>query len=621
MSQISKRRVSAVALLLGLPLWFYILNLPDPQAEWLRVDYGLTPDQLALWVSVGIVAWALVFLFEPRIRQELRDSGALPLIIGAALTVSVVALTQLSPDQPQRFARPVMSLTFALGLVPLWGGLAVMLALDTPTAAPTPRMRHYALIVALIVLALMVIIGAGTVNRFPRMNDFFDEIFAASMMTNYVETGNFCPSLSACAFGENNPFFARWLLWNGIWAKALGNTDMLTLRLFNIVAAGVLLGLFAAVLRWLAKLDALAVTVGVALVASASVFVRSSHNLRMDVGLGLYGVLILAALLWLDRLEPSPRRLWIVFAGGMSFYLGLETVPTVALMFGVSVGMLLIAWALMSPRKMDGWWLVLTYAGGAALASALYIIVRFVPNTAEQWENFQGMQTAYLAMGSIGSVFFPSWQSAHRFSLVMSPIEVVTVYGALLGLWWMGSRWERGLVLMVGFAQIVTYLLVGSSFGYHMVFLPIVGYAAARVIVRWRVGLLIGAFVVLPSMAAPMLNDMVSEYRLDINNRLIAELDLLTWRVPEGATVIGDDMFWLTLYDKADYISHTSVIMYTVEHDITREQFLEHAQPDMVICRPDLQSQVWLCDLAELYFDDEPEPFTITDGTFLIYQR
>jgi hypothetical protein len=86
--------------------------------------------------------------------------------------------------------------------------------------------------------------------------------------------------------------------------------------------------------------------------------------------------------------------------------------------------------------------------------------------------------------------------------------------------------------------------------------------------------------------------------------------------------VVGDDLFWLTLHDHAAFYGHTALQHYREGYRIRHsDDLLPSIQPDMVICRPDLPDQAELCALAADYFGTEPEPFTITMGTFMVYRR
>jgi hypothetical protein len=301
-------------------------------------------------------------------------------------------------------------------------------------------------------------------------------------------------------------------------------------------------------------------------------------------------------------------------------YFGMETVPTVSVMLAFLVGLWVIwrAWAW--PLRQLAWGRVLAYLVGCIIAMAGYLAARFLPDVQTSFANFQLAQQTYIQMGSVtaGAPVLPLG-STHRFSFVLSPIEPFVVYAVLL-LWaWRGTNAERGLLVVIGLTQLSLHGLLGGSLGYQMLFVPFVVYAVARVL-RTRAGVVVGVMVLLPVMAAAPLNDMLTDWRLQLNQRLIAELDLLTWRVPEGATVVGDDLFWLTLHDRAQVYGHSALIHARQSYGApTIEATLDIIAPDMVICRPDQGDQAYICDWAAGYFDEEPDTFAITGRTYNVY--
>ena len=615
------RRVSTILLLLTAVLFVHSFTIQDPPKQWLAVGYNLEPWHLSIFYGVGLALLLLVFIVEPAIRRELREAGALPLIVFIAAASNVWAAFQLVANQPQRFAQPVIAISMLL----VWGAAvgvgAVWLALPDPASAPSPRLRRYAWVVALAVLGGMLAVHIGSTGHFNRFDDVYDEIWAASAMANYADTGNFSPSLANAPYGDNDPFLARWLMWNGAWARLWGSTDFFTLRWFPTFTAVLLVVLTAGVLwRYRENTTLLGIVTGLALLVSLTTFGRAAHNLRMDIGLGYHGVLLLAFILEALRREPDGGGRWALLGAGLSLYFGMETVPTIAVLFAFLVGLWVIYRAFRLPLRETAWLRILFYLGGCVLAMLGYIAGHFLPDPATQLANFQLAQDTYVKMGSIsaGSPLIPVGRM-HRLSFVLSPIEIFVVYGALM-LWaWRANRVERELLIVIGVAQVGMYTLIGGSLGYEMLFAPFVVYGVARSL-RTRAGLVIGVMVLLPVMAAAPLNDMVTDWRLKLNEQLIAELDLLTWRVPEGSTVVADDLFWLTLHDKALVYGHNGLIHAAQGLGVTTNTAaLDLIQPDIVICRPDQGDQSYICDWAADYYEAEPELFAITGRTYEVY--
>ncbi|MEO0561329.1 MAG: hypothetical protein AAF125_04410, partial [Chloroflexota bacterium] len=588
-----------------------------PQTEWLDIDYDLTPANFITIYGIGLIVLAIIVAWEPSVRHELRESGALPMMVFVAAAANSIAAWQLVADQAHRFARPVPALSLLMAWGVALGVGAVLLALKEPSASPSRRMRRYLWTLALVVLSGMLYVHIGSTPHFNRLNDVYDEVWAASAIANYATNGDFSPSLGGSPYGSPDPLFSRWLLWNGMFARIVGSTDFATLRAFPTLAGVVLVAVTAVGLWRQPTLTPLARVMALAVLVSLTVFGRTAHNLRMDIGLGIYG-----ALLWFTLLEAvnHPKRArWLLLVAGAVLYLGLETIPTVAVVVAFFAGLWVVWRAFRRPLVESHFGEVLVYLGGCVFAALGYILVHFAPDFATQWANFQLAQNTYVVMGSVssGSPVIPL-ASTHRFSFVLSPIELFAVYAALFGLAWRGTAAERGLLVAVGAAQLTIHSVLGGSFGYQMVFVPFAVYAAARAL-HGRAAWIIAGFVLLPVMAAAPLNDMLMDWRLRINERAIAELDLLTWRVPEGGTVVGDDLFWLTLHDRADFLGHSALIHYRAGNALTNEQMLGHIAPDMVVCKPDVPDQAGLCELAAVHFETPPETFEITNGTYLVF--
>jgi hypothetical protein len=618
---VQARRVSAALVVLTAALFAWSFTVQYPQTQWLSTGYGLERWHLHLFYGVGLLLVALVFAGEPQVRAELRESGALPLVVFVAAAGNVLAAFQLVPSQPQRFVQPVTSISLLLAWSAAVGGGAVLLALPTPLERPSPRIRRYAWAVALVVLVGMLAVHIGSTPHFNRLDDVYDELWAASAMANYATTGNFSPTLAGSPYGDSDPFLARWLLWNGAWAGLWGRTDFATLRTFPTFA-GVLLVLMTGGVLWRYRdgTTALGRAAGLALMVSLAAYGRAAHNLRMDIGLAFYGLLVLAFLLAALRREPDGGGRWALVAAGLSLYLGMDTIPTISVMFAFLIGLWVIwrAWAW--PLRDLAWMRVLAYLVGCIAGMLTYLAAHFLPDVATNVANFQKAQETYVQMGSIisGSPL-TAMGSTHRFSFVLSPVELFVIYAVLL-LWaWRATNAERGLLVVIGITQLGVFGLLNGSLGYQMLFVPFLVYGVARTL-RTRAGVVVGVMVLLPTMAAAPLNDMLTDWRLQLNQRLIAELDLLTWRVPDGATVAADDLFWLTLHDRAQVYGHSA--LFHAQQGVgagSIAEALDIIAPDMVICRPDQGDQQIMCDWAAANFAAEPEIFAITGRTYAVY--
>lgn len=614
----AQRRVTTAALLLTALLLVYSTTLRHPITEYLDSDYGITPA-LFWWVyGVMLVVCGAAFFYEPAVRRELREAGALPLVAGGGLVACVAGMALLGTHQPERFVRPVLPLSFLLLYLTALFGLLVLLALPAPTAAPTRRMGRYAAVVLAVVSVGMVALHLGSVGHFVLLDDIFDEVWAASTMANYATNGDFSPSLGGSPFGTPDPAVTRWFVLNAWWARLRGSTDFFVLREFQMIAGLLMAGVVGAALWRSPGVTRLGVLGGVAALLSMVTFARTAHNLRMDIGFGLYGAVMLLCLLGYFRAAGRGAFAWLA-AAGAALYLALETIPTMGLVYGVGVGLVIVGRSIRRPLRETQWAPVAVYAGVSALACWLYVWVHFAPNFAEQWANLTRFGEIYAQTNSVQTGAPHAAASLlHRFVMVLSPAELLLVYGALGWLAWRGGRDERTLLALFAGTQVVTATLIGGSLGYQIMHAPLVAYAVARALTE-RAGLLVVAFVVLPAVVTPPARDMWAAVQGQSNTRMIAEVDLLSWRVPDGATVVGDEVFWLTLHPRTRFISSRGIAFYAHGNDIPTEQVLAHLDADMVICHTGYQQE--LCALADDYFDAPSEPFDITAGAYQVYSR
>ncbi len=118
------------------------------------------------------------------------------------------------------------------------------------------------------------------------------------------------------------------------------------------------------------RLNAAEKLVGLAALLSFSPFVRMAHNLRADIGLAVYGAIIVWALIEFDWSDiPQTVAFWV----GLALWPALECVPTAGLALAAGFGgaLLLPAYWQRSRRTLP------VFAAGIGLALALYAAVRF----------------------------------------------------------------------------------------------------------------------------------------------------------------------------------------------------------------------------------------------------
>ena len=408
--------------------------------------------------------------------------------------------------------------------------------------------------------------------------------------------------MNAGAFGNPDPLFARYYFAMSWWVRLIGNSSLVTLRAFSLLVAG--LGVLITVVILLRKhLTPLQRIVGIVIMLGFSSFVRTSHNLRMDVGLGVYGAILLWGLL--EFLE-NRRTIWVIVLGG-ALLLGMELIPPLTLVINGVIGFLLIGFAL---AKQLRWRLVFLYAGLCALGVLIYAAIQFLPDVAQNLHGYSEYMTAYYSGG-------PGFDFTHilnflRISFSLSPVEIIVVSGVLVLAW----RTDRVLAAFVGVSLLLTMSIRSASYGYLTVFAPFIAYLAARTF-RSQVVITLGAFLLIPAFISAPIYDMSTAVNLQTNRRTIEEVDLLSWRVPEGSTVWGDTVFWFTLHDRVNFIGWYGPLDIARAEGTTMLDVVKQLGVDVIICSSENPT---MCSIGQELFGD-PYEFNVTNAHYLMYSR
>lgn len=596
---LANRRLSMLALAATVVVFVLSLFVSDQQAEWLYRDNGIVAGHLQVAYALLIPALVLVLAFEPAIRRELREAHALALLAVVGMCASFLVVRFIKPDQAWRFFRAPGILWFVIAHGVLLCALAVLLALDRPDAPASARTRRYALVVialgGLVTLALHVV----SVGEFMSL-DLDDEVWLGSLATNLVSRGAYFSSANAGAFGSPDPLFSRYYLLMAEWIRLIGNSSLVTLRAFSLLVGGlgvVITGIALA----RAKLSSLQVIVGLVAMLGWSALVRTSHNLRMDVGLSIYGALLLLFLL--NYLQDRRGR-WLVLLGA-TFLLGMELIPPLALVMNGVIGCLLIGLALV---RQIGWRQVFLYAGVCALGVLIYAAYQFLPDVTASLRGFNLYMTTYYG-GGFGFSF------AHvidhlRNNFAIAPLELVAAL-AVLALAW---RTDRLLALIVAVSALLTMAIRSGSYGYLTVLAPFFAYLAARVF-RSQAVVTLGAFVLIPALLSAPIYDMATAVDQQVNRRTLEEVDLLSWRIPDGATVWGDAVFWFTLHDRVDFVGRVAPFDLAIAEGITPFEAARQLGVDVVICTRDNPA---MCNIGEQLFG-APYEFNVTNARYEVY--
>ncbi|MBC7813289.1 MAG: hypothetical protein H7175_19175, partial [Burkholderiales bacterium] len=420
---------------------------------------------------------------------------------------------------------------------------------------------------------------------------------------------------------DKDPTEARYYVLMGLWVRAFG-PDFITMRVFSLVVAGITV-LIAAAAFWRAPdMTALQKVVSVVALIGLSTFVRTSHELLQDIGTATYGAL--ALLCWLLHERSANTSLRWPFLMGLSLYVGLETIPTLAPVLALTLGLALIVKAVPPPTERREWrkwrWQpIIIYGIGGALAIAVFLLEHFTPDPTLKLEYFNRFTDAY--GGVVRSRFTRvPWDVLYLpQNMTTSPVELLAVLVGIIAMLRSGTNVDRwiGAVLLV--SLLLTNYFVTGAYSYLVMWSPFVAYLIGRAC-RGQTGVLVGVFVLLTGMVSAPIYDMGMTTVYQQNQRELTEVDLLTWRIPENSVVLGEDVFFYTLNSDGRYfIGYRGLSRYSEATHNNYDAALETLGVDIIICF-DSSGRTNCPQLTPAGFD-EPYPFDITRGRYWVYQR
>jgi len=472
------RKVTLIALSGTVVIWLILRLLADADAK-LLAQYHLSLPTIEIYYTALIVILTFLMILEPRLRPRLQQSRMRAIIVAAAGVISFLAVgLPLQPQQTRLFQFPFslwLIIVHVVGLVALvvWG--------ITANRAELPNRRlQQAALVLLIGAALLVLTAHMTsLGEFMRY-DAPDEPWLASMATHYADDGDLSPSYIASAFGTPDPILPRYYWAMGLWLRLIGHDTLAQLRTFPLMVGGLAVVIFGLTIWRIPALTTLQKWAGLLLFLTFSPLVRTSHNLRMDIGLAVYGVLILVGLLMFFELGYRQKR-WPILMGA-ALLIGLETVPTAALPLGGAVGLILCIWFLRQPERSRNWPYIAVYAAAGAVSVMLYLALHFLPDVQTSLNGFRQFSDLYFTQSrSLGlrSPFSDLINIHVRFSLSLSPIELIAILLAAVIVWRAGRAGNRWVLAPVILSIIAMLGFLAFSYSYWVMFTPFIAYIVA----------------------------------------------------------------------------------------------------------------------------------------------
>jgi hypothetical protein len=600
-----QRGFSLAVIIAALILWWVSGTQTQQQIDWLRVDYRLTPDQFQTFFLGAALAFVPVLIFEPWLRARLSRPGVALVVTIIATVLACGAVLVLIPDQPQRLFRTPNLLLYGILFV-----IAVCGLLVYGVSQSLQRWRGLLLGITGGLVVILLLVNVLAVGRFARFDDVYDEAYLASGGVNYALNGGISPSYTGSAYGDPDPALARFYVVMGLWLRLTSSTDLVALRSFSMLAGLVAVGITLVALRR-QGLNWLHVVIGIAVLLGLSTFVRTTHNVRMDSGLLVCAALVL--LFFLEALRRPHIQNRLFFMAGLCLYVGMESVPTVTLNFGVAVGIAVIAAAL-DIRQRLAWRPVLAYAVGAGIACFVYLLVHYAPDFSANIATMQDFSRVYVDMESVVAGQWERLLNFIRMSGTLSPIEPLLIIGLFVLLLWRGQRTDRLVALFTLLTLTIIVASIGGSYGYLAVLAPMVAYAAARVSATLNMQALFTLFM-LPVLAVGPLNDMWAMIDRNPNATQLAEFSPVVEAIPEESTVIGPDLMWFVFNGRTDYIGWTGLGIYRQRRRIEEVEAIAQLAPDVLICQEDDPG-----DCTDYAPDVEPELIETSSGRYLLYR-
>lgn len=611
------RRLASLIVLVGtLVAWFTTATRVDMDAQ-LFAEYGISSGSVQIFYFIALIVMIPIFFLEPKLRAWLVVHRAAWALIPLVGMVSAGAVLLSGADQPARLFRYPLSLWVMIAYIIGLCLYTVWLVHDESVTGISKRLEQTIIGVLIVAGLLMVVAYTASVGEFMSL-DLPDEPWLASMATNFALNDDLSPSYLASVYGSPDPALGRYYLLMGWWLRLVGSTSLVSLRLFPLLVAGLAVILTGVALRHGAGFTWRQTLTGVVVLLGFSAFGRTSHNLRMDIGLAVYGALVLWGLLEFFHRNHRQKR-WTILLG-MALIIGLETVPIIGLIFGTVVGLTLALWWLRQSGRRANSVYVVTYGAATILAGMSYFALHFLPDISANLQHYRDFSQLYASLTTLGELRdpFPTLLNYYaKFSMILSPVEIVIVVPALL-LLSRRSPADRRLLMISGLTLLFLPILATSSYGYLVLFTPFLAYAVAATW-RSRLMLMAGMAVLLPALVILPANDMVAATSQQKNAHIVAETSPLLEAIPPGSVVVGEPLFWFELHPERTFVGWTGVSRLSRLNGLSTEANLRALNVDVVICWTGYTDR---CNAVAGYpMFDGTEDFVVNGETYWILWR
>ncbi|MBI5669354.1 MAG: hypothetical protein HZC41_15225 [Chloroflexi bacterium] len=607
-----KTTVTALGITVAVSL---VLNLRSPSDGEFLARYALSTVSVQSLYLALLAALLPLMIFEPAIRRLVRRPPCQWLIAGGASLIAFFIFQLLIPVQEKRLFDMPFSLWLILVHIVALCVLVVILVTDEPESAPDRRLTRIAFVIFVTLGLITATLSIASVGEFMRM-DTPDEPWTASIATTFAEEGRLTSTYLASVYGDPDIVFPRgYYLLMGLWSRIAGSSDLATLRLFPLAVGVLVIAVVLIALRHQPAITSLGKMAVVLSLLGSPTFLRTTHNLRMDIMLALYA----ACVLWgvLRFFDAQERKHWAVMLGA-SLLIGTQGIPPVALSMGMAVGVILLVWSAQDFKSR--WVVVALYAGSSALALLVYCFTQLLPDLPTNLNLYLQFTTHYTGATGLGSIKLPfvALGNMVRFSLALSPVALGFSLLALLVLLWRGLAGERAIIQVMVLTLAIVSLFFNVAFAYFVVFAPLAAYAVGRLL-RWRITVMLSAFVLFPALLSPPIHDLWRSIHDRPNSRMVANDQALISLILEDTALVADDRLWFTLHQHRTFIGWNGLSSIRREEQRTMREALLSRGVELVICSTEYQSR---CDaIIETGMFMLSQELPTAQETYYIYTR